>query len=223
MHAHQRRVVDELLHLRRVPYVSLPESDVDVLINGRIDRVDEVNLPYDLIDKDDAEIIPLDFELDKPPKSKRLVVIRDIKSVDGSKDNDDHKRHMKSIFQELQLALYARAWEISHPGDLVVGVGISLFSHNTSHNLETSNVFPHINKLNIGIISRITEDLYRFPNEDNNPDSDQFRAWLTHRLSVSLGVANNATLGKVHPTPSKKVCTYCSVKQICDVKMEGDF
>lgn len=109
------------------------------------------------------------------------------------------------------------------PGDLVVGVGISLFSHNTSHNLETSNVFPHINKLNIGIISRITEDLYRFPNEDNNPGSDQFRAWLTHRLSVSLGVANNATLGKVHPTPSKKVCTYCSVKQICDVKMEGDF
>ena len=151
---------------------------------------------------------------------KRLIIIRDLKT---SESKSSKERHNIGLLEELQLAIYARAWEIAHPGDLVVGVGISLFSHKTSHNLEISNVFPHINKLDIGIISRTTEDLYRFPNENNNPSSDQFRAWLTHRLSVSLGVANNAKLGKVHPTPSKKVCTYCSVKQICDVKMEDGF
>ena len=194
-----------------------------IKVRGQIDRVDQV--PFDKdgkiwLNKDgDNSIAPLKLT-DSDWKPKRLIIIRDLKT---SESKSSKQRHNVGLLEELQLAIYARAWEISHPGDLVVGVGISLFSHNTSHNLETSNVFPHINKLNIGIISRITEDLYRFPNEDNNPGSDQFRAWLTHRLSVSLGVANNATLGKVHPTPSKKVCTYCSVKQICDVKMEGDF
>ena len=194
-----------------------------IRVKGQIDRVDQV--PFDKdgklwFNKDgDNSIAPLKLT-DSDWKPKRLIIIRDLKT---SESKSSKERHNIGLLEELQLAIYARAWEIAHPGDLVVGVGISLFSHKTSHNLEISNVFPHINKLDIGIISRTTEDLYRFPNENNNPSSDQFRAWLTHRLSVSLGVANNAKLGKVHPTPSKKVCTYCSVKQICDVKMEDGF
>jgi hypothetical protein len=194
-----------------------------IKVRGQIDRVDQ--LPFDKdskiwINKDgDNSIAPLKLT-NTDWKPKRLIIIRDLKTSESKSSKD---RHNIGLLEELQLAIYARAWEIAHPGDLVVGVGISLFSHNTTHNLEISNLFQHINHLDIGIISRITKDLYRFPNENNNPSSDQFRAWLTHRLSVTLGVANNATLGKVHPTPSKKVCSYCSVKQICDVKAEDDF
>ena len=71
------------------------------------------------------------------------------------------------LLEELQLAIYARAWEIAHPGDLVVGAGISLFSHNTTHNIEISKNFQHINQLDIGIPTIITEDLYRFPDEND--------------------------------------------------------
>ena len=194
-----------------------------IIVRGQIDRVDQV--PFDksgkvwLNKEGRKSIAPLKL-IDSDWKPRRLIIIRDLKTSESTLPK---KRHNIGLLEELQLAIYARAWEIAHPGDLVVGVGISLFSHNTTHNLEISNSFQHINQLDIGVISRITEDLYRFPNENNNPSSDQFRAWLTHRLSVSLGVANNATLGKVHPTPSKKVCSYCPVKQICDVKMEDEF
>ena len=62
------------------------------------------------------DVIPLDFETGKPPRSNRLVILRDIKSIDGAKDNGENQRHLKGIFDELQLALYARAWEIANPG-----------------------------------------------------------------------------------------------------------
>ena len=38
--------------------------------------------------------------------------------------------------QELQLALYARAWELQNPGDLVVGAGISILGPKTVHFVE---------------------------------------------------------------------------------------
>jgi hypothetical protein len=59
--------------------------------------------------------------------------------------------------------------------------------------------------------------------EDEKADSDHFRAWLAQRLSVAMRVASDARLGKVHATPSPKVCAYCPVREICDVRMEGSF
>ena len=127
------------------------------------------------------------------------------------------------LLEELQLAIYARAWEIAHPGDLVVGAGISLFSHNTIHMLEMSSNQHIIPGLKIGEITDLNSNLFRFTNDPPSPNSDKFRAWLTQRLSVALGVANGAMMGKVHPTPSKDKCGYCSVREICDVRMEGTF
>ena len=93
----------------------MPESSEDsFLLRGRIDRVDQlVNISVE--ESETQEIVPLDFDLDNPPKSKRLIILRDIKSIDGTKDNGDNERHLKGIFNELQLALYARAWEVANP------------------------------------------------------------------------------------------------------------
>ena len=203
--------------------VTLPESDLDVLINGRIDRVDEVNLPYDLVDKDAAEIIPLDFELDKPPKSKRLVVIRDIKSVDGSKDNDDHKRHMKAIFQELQLALYARAWEISNPGDRVIGVGVTTVGNNTIHRIELDPEFLQYSELlEIGKITNYTHGHYRLPGEDAESSSNPFRAWMRERITTATRVIDGVKAGNIHPEPSTDTCKYCGISDACPSAKRGD-
>ena len=130
---------------------------------------------------------------------------------------------MKGLFDELQLALYARAWEIAHPGDLVIGAGISILGHKISHFVELSkhNLVENLQKF--GIKTDITKNKFRFLNEDKSPDSDPFRAWLTSRISVALNVSNRANLGFINPIPSKSNCKFCSVSNLCDVKLEGDF
>jgi len=131
-------------------------------------------------------------------------------------------RHSDGLLQELQLALYARAWEIAHPGDLVVAAGISLFSHETEHMVEVSTSYLS-DQTKIGTRTEITSPLFRFIDEEPSPDSDHFRAWLTHRLTVALQAARGAAEGRVHPTPSERVCSYCPVRDVCDVRMEGRF
>ena len=120
------------------------------------------------------------------------------------------------------MALYARAWEIAHPGDLVVAAGISLFSHETEHMVEVSSSHL-IDQSRIGTRTEITAPLFRFIDEPPSPESDHFRAWLTHRLTVALRAAQGASEGRVHPTPSEGVCAFCSVSDVCDVRMEGRF
>ena len=77
----------------------------DFLFRGRIDRVDQL-LTNDTRDK------------------HRLVIIRDMKTVNGPKIKRG-VRHRQAIFDELQLALYAAAWEAAYPNDRVIGVGIT--------------------------------------------------------------------------------------------------
>ena len=88
----------------------------------------------------------------------------------------------------------------------------------------TSNLKRHIENLQkFGIKTDITKNQFRFLNEDKSPDSDPFRAWLTSRISVALNVSNRANLGFINPIPSKSNCKFCSVSNLCDVKLEGDF
>ena len=149
------------------------------------------------------------------------MAIRDLKTSESKAAKD---RHHDGLLDELQLALYARAWEIAHPGDLVVAAGISLFSHHTEHMLEMSTQYStsHEN-LQLGTRTDITTSLHRFPDESPSPHSDHFRAWLAQRLAVALRVAAGATAGKVHPTPSPGVCGYCPVRNVCEVRMEAGF
>lgn len=195
-----------------------------IMVNGKIDRVDII--PFDnegneWLDNDGTkEVAPLRLFERNDWKPRRRVIIRDLKTSE-KKPSD---RNKEGILNELQLAIYSRAWEINHPGDLVVGAGISTIGHSTEHLVETSsNHRSELELLAIGTTTSLTSRLHRFPDESTNPKSDPFRAWMAQRLSVALGVANGAVEGRVHPTPSKSACRYCPVSSICAVKMEDGY
>ena len=200
------------------------KSVPSIMLRGQIDRVDLV--PFDIekniwIDEDGSkEVAPLESHTRKDWKPRRLVIIRDIKTTEKTKAKE---RHYKGVLEELQLALYARAWEIAHPGDLVIGAGISILGHKISHFVELSKHNLAENLQKFGIKTDITKNQFRFLNEDKSPDSDPFRAWLTSRISVALNVSNRANIGFINPIPSKSNCKFCSVSNLCDVKLEGDF
>jgi hypothetical protein len=183
-------------------------------LTGFIDRVDVFN-ESNRNDGNDS-IAPLDWTESSEWKPKRLVFIRDIKSVDGPSKTKIGQRHRKALFDELQLGLYARCWEISHPGDLVIGVGISEVGSSTNHTLEVSPAYSEFLEENgVGEITTLTHDTFRFPSEDSEADSDPFRAWMMERLTTAFDVADAADSGHVHATPEEGVCTWCSVKEAC--------
>ena len=199
------------------------ESLDSIKLKGLIDRVDLV--PFDMdnniwIDEEGSnEVAPL--ELYKSSwKPRRLVIIRDIKT---SEKTDIKDRHFKGLLEELQLALYARSWEIANPGDLVVGAGISVLGHETSHLIEKSSNHLVSKLTNFGTETEITKSLFRFLDEDESPESDPFRAWMASRISVALNTSDRANKGFVNPIPQENNCKYCSVSNLCDVKLEGDF
>mgnify|MGYP001180459754 CR=1 FL=1 len=206
--------------------ISIPEeissiSNIKpIRLVGDIDRVDLLPFsddPNDLLDESgDKSVAPLRI-IGTTWKPRRLVVIRDLKTTE-SKSGED--RHAIGILDEVQVALYARAWEESHPGDLVVAAGISAIGHETDHILEISRHAPQNYTFEVGKESDLTNTRFRFPDEDSDTHSDPFRAWLTHRLSTALGIAANAAQGSVNPTPSKEGCRWCSVKSLCPVGFE---
>ncbi len=204
--------------------ISLPESETSVVVNGRIDRVDEIKLEYEMMDDEIAETIPLDFDLSSPPKSKRLVVIRDIKSVDGTKDNGDEQRHLNSIFKELQLALYARAWEVSNPGDRVIGVGVTTVGNDTIHRIELDPEFDgFVEHLSIGEITSHTHGHYRLPGSELDSSSNPFRAWMRERITTATRVIEGIKIGNIHPEPSSQNCKYCGIADACPSSNRGDY
>ncbi len=195
-----------------------------IRVNGKIDRVDII--PFDVegnkwVDETGSnEIAPLRLFETEDWKPRRRVIIRDLKTS----ERKPSERNKEGLLNELQLAIYARSWEITHPGDLVVGAGISTIGHSTEHLVESSDMCrPELESLAIGETTSLTGRLHRFPDESNDPKSDSFRAWMAQRLSVALGVAQGAMEGRVHPTPSKSACMYCPVGSICAVKMEDDY
>ena len=198
-----------------------------IKIKGSIDRVDIIPFMIDgrktwINDKASKdEIAPLElYNSDWQPR--RLIVIRDLKTFEKTKSSDLSNRHKKGILEELQLALYARAWEIENPGDLVVGVGISILGQKTTHFVEISKTDKIKNIESIGEKTEVTYDKYRFLNETSEPESDPFRAWLASRISTALNISNNAQNGYFHPIPQDN-CKFCKVQNICDVKMEATF
>ena len=203
--------------------LSLPELEKDFSLMGRVDRVDRIDLFKEYLDEKSDQIIPLDFDLETPPACKRFVVIRDIKSVDGTKDNGDEKRHMNAIFKELQLALYARAWEICNPGDRVIGVGVTTVGNNTKHRIELDPEFiDDFESLCIGEITNYTHDHYRLPGEESETSSNAFRAWLRERITTAFRVIEGLESGNIHPEPSTEICKYCSIADACPSAKKGD-
>ena len=201
--------------------LGLPDDDTTFLLRGRIDRVDELLLKTEDMPTESDKIIPLDFDLDSPPNAKRLVIIRDIKSIDGTKDDGGNDRHLKGIFQELQLALYARAWEVANPGDRVVGVGATQVGIETQAHVEIDPEFSeHCSQLQIGKISEQTHNHYRLPGNEPETSSNPFRAWMRERITTAIRVIENAKSGNIHPEPSN-ACKFCSIIDACPSAKRG--
>ena len=201
--------------------IGLPESPEDsFLLSGRIDRVDQL-VSISTEENETLEIVPLDFDLDEPPKSKRLIILRDIKSIDGTKDNGDNERHLKGIFNELQLALYARAWEVANPGDRVIGVGATQVGNQTQHYVEIDpEFFDLCTQLNVGIVGGDTHGHYRMPGDSKDEKSNPFRAWMRERITTAIRVINSAKSGNIHPEPSR-MCKYCPISDACPSAQRG--
>ena len=143
-----------------------------------------------------------------------------MKTYSGSQKLEE--RHKKGFFEDLQLPIYARAWEIAHPGDLVVGVGISVMGYQTKHFIEKSDHFPFDKKDGFGEETTYAKNMFRFYDEDHQSESDPFRAWMTHRLVVVSGIIGHANSGYVNPMPSRE-CRYCEIRNMCDQKQIGGF
>ena len=195
--------------------IEIPHPDGrSISMTGFIDRVDVVQLPG--YGGQQTAVAPLDWSQESDWIPCRLILIRDIKSVDGPKREAIGARHRKALFDELQLGLYARAWEIAHPGDLVIGAGISEVGADTVHSLEVSAVFAAaLAEHGVGDLTDFIQSTHRLPSEGPEPASDPFRAWMQERLTTALDIAEAADAGRVHATPSEGVCTWCRVKEAC--------
>ena len=202
------------------PSVELPDESWSIPLSGRIDRVEI--LPQEdgwLRPEGMSEVVPLDLDLDDKDPSVRHIVIREIKSISGPEKGEYGKRHSKALLHEVQLALYARAWELAHPGDRVVAVGVTEVGEDTYHLLEIDEtVLSDLGEELTDEVSTSVAQLHRRRGESHkDPRSIPFRAWLRHRLEISGKVVAAASSGQVNPTPSAKLCGYCPVKMSCGI------
>ena len=205
--------------------IALDEEDTDTKFQlfGFADRVD-VFLPSTSQRKELEESgilgetsFDTPYPLDGTPRTaQRLVIIRDLKTVHGPKPKSGGLRHARSLFEDLQLALYARAWEVLHPNDRVIGVGASEIGENTVHYVELdSDLIPLREEMEIGEIT----DYFplQFPAlSDEHVHRTPFRTWLHERLIVAQRAVVTAASGQVNPTPGQH-CDYCSLSHSCAV------
>lgn len=189
-------------------------------LSGRVDRVDAIVLDPEMrtqaIKDGVLSASPPDepLSLEHPSAASRFVIIRDLKTVNGPKFGDKGDRHRKALFDEVQLGLYARAWEQSHPGDRVVGVGVSEIGESTTHYVEIdSSILKYIGTGEIGERTMYTQNHHRMLGTDFT-ESNGFRAWIQERIRTANRAIETAANGSVNPTPGKH-CSYCSVRQIC--------
>ena len=182
------------------------------LLRGQIDRVDQI---LNWKGNANAGMVPLDIDLGSEIPAKRLIIIRDLKTSDGSSDKGKDEKHRQLIFAEMQLALYARAWEVLHPGDRVIGVGTSVIGNNVQHWVEYDSEFTQLLENNpVGNLTNFTHEHFRRPDESSSPKSNPFRAWIRERLTTALRIITRAENGTIAPFPGKH-CQYCNIKEAC--------
>jgi len=202
----------------------LQKSELELCVNGFADRVDiffpSEELEDALIDegfideKEFDEPFPMQC-IEQQRSAQRYVIIRDIKTVNGPKSDNIGSRHFKGLVREVQLALYARAWEITHPNDRVIGVGISEVGEWTEHYVEIdTTAFPHGVQINgIGKQTNILSRLYPSTTEGKTA-SPPFRVWMNERIETAMRVIESASNGYVNPTPGRH-CSYCPINSVC--------
>ena len=198
-------------------------------IRGRIDRVDEVVLEPELRAKAISDGVlsskPISHSMPLShgplPPANRLVVIRDLKTINGPKHGDKGNRHRRGIFDEVQLALYARAWELQHPGDRVVGIGVTEIGESTIHYLEMDeSVAEYLEHAELGERTSSSQHLHRFPDSESSVHNG-FRALLAERLRTSSRAINAARNGHVNSTPGRHY-SYSSIRHVYPTMFGGN-
>lgn len=197
------------------------EADAPFKIFGYADRVDILDLSttqQEVLRKEGVlgdESFETPFPLSGEGRTaQRLVVIRDLKSVPGPAPKYAGLRHLRCLFEDLQLALYARAWEVLHPNDRVVGVGGSEIGEHTTHYVELDCQLERLDdSLSIGKLTRV------FPRHFPTVEGDTlylspFRRWMAERLLVAQRAIETAAAGHVNPTPGTH-CNYCVIAAGC--------
>ena len=158
---------------------------------------------------------------DRLPPANRFVVIRDLKTINGPKHGDKGNRHRRGIFDEVQLALYARAWELQHPGDRVVGIGVTEIGESTIHYLEMDeSVTQYLEHAEIGERTSSSQQLHRFPDSESSVHNG-FRALLAERLRTSVRAINTARNGRVNSTPGRHY-SYSSIRHVYPTMFGGN-
>ncbi|MGB1579061.1 MAG: PD-(D/E)XK nuclease family protein [Candidatus Poseidoniaceae archaeon] len=196
------------------PAVVLSDDMEPQPLRCRIDRADEVIL-------DEARRqAAIDAGLIDEDGPERLVILRDVKSVVGPQRTKEQERHLRALYDEVQLAAYALAWEAARPQDRVVGVGISSVGAGTWHHVELDTAWTAIlDGLNIGQVTSHLWQTHPSALRDGTPSSP-FRRWLQERALTMARAVQAASEGHVNPTPSK-ACSSCSVASACGVAHLG--
>jgi len=126
------------------------------------------------------------------------------------------------MFDEVQLGLYARAWEQSHPGDRVVGVGVTEIGESTTHYVELdASILQYIGDSKLGERTTYAQTHHRKPGSYFSQQNG-FRAWISERIRTAGRAIETARQGHVNATPGAH-CSFCPVRQICpSASLGGD-
>ena len=211
---------------------AVPDDDLaGFRLYGMVDRVDVLVLPEHLRSLLEKQGVVGEATFDDPyplhgegRTAQRLVIIRDLKTVQGPNAKSAGLRHTRCLFEDLQLALYARAWERLHPNDRVIGVGGSEVGEFTTHYVELDADLAAVSEeLEIGELTEFFP--LHFPSETRNGvATTAFRRWMAERLAVAQRVVDTAQQGHVNPTPGAH-CSFCTIAHSCAVSdyAGGDF
>ena len=193
-----------------VPTVHFSDDVEPQPLRCRIDRADEVIL-------DEARRqAAIDAGLIGEEGPERLVILRDVKSVIGPRRGKEQERHLRALYDEVQLAAYALAWEAARPNDRVIGVGISSVGAATWHHVELDTAWSEVLEgLELGQVTSHLWQTHPSTLRDGTPSSS-FRRWLEERALTMAKAVQAASEGHVNPTPSK-ACSTCSVASACGV------
>jgi hypothetical protein len=186
---------------------------IDVVVLDKAQREALTNLG--ILDESSEHTTPAPLD-GSPYAAKRLVIVRDLKTVRGPQVKQRGLRHLRCLFEELQLALYARAWEIAHPGDRVIGVGATEIGEFTAHYVELdSDIGSVMDELHLGEPTSYLP-LHFPPMSGEGVHRSPFRTWMYERLKAAQRGVQAAHDGQVNPTPGTH-CNYCVLRQSCSV------
>ena len=108
-----------------------------------------------------------------------------------------------------------------HPGDRVIGIGVTEIGESTVHYLEMDeSVAQYLENAELGERTYSSQQLHRFPDSDSSVHNG-FRALLAERLRTSSRAINAARSGKVNATPGRHY-SYSPIRHVYPTMFGGN-